>query len=391
MILHAAWPDICAALLGGAQGAPVRWRALFSGRSRPLLVSCDDAAAARRAVRFFCGSALLRCLGMLQLGLHRAIGLPRLPLLQHAGLVRPGLLGLPVDDLSIVAMQCGSPGPLQKITLFCTVGSSGPPLLVKLALRPSADVAVEREVQSLQRLAQMPHLAGFIPVLQAHGRLPSGRAFLTTDALDDARPVHDLAGPVRQVLTALGDANAPLLGWADCPSAQRLRQRWVACRDVLPRHEAGLIAAALAELDLQLASVALPQLLQHGDFAPWNIRQSGSHLCVFDWEYAQLSCNPLADFLHFHMIPRALGAHTPDAHHVHGVLLPQAVAFAREAWPSLACTPALVSGLMLEYLLDTVLFYTQSSCRFEPEHPVVRAYTALIEQRAQWSPLHDHG
>ena len=385
MIVGAAWSDICAALLGGAQGAPAHWQALFSARARPLLVSCDDDGAACRAVRFFCGSALLRGVGLMQLGLHHAFGLPRLPLLQHAALVRPRLLGLPVANLSSVAIQCGSAGPLQKLTLFCPVGAGGPPLLVKLALRPSADVAVEREVQSLQQLARMPRMAGFIPVLHAHGRLPSGRAYLTTDALDDAAAVYDLAGPVRQVLAALGDPEAAAQPWAASVNAQRLRQRWVACRGVLPQQAADHIAAAMAELDLQLEGQALPQLLQHGDFAPWNIRQAGGRICVFDWEYAQPSCNPLADFLHFHLIPRALGAHPPDAYHLRGVLLPQAGAFAREAWPRLACTPALVASLMLEYLLDTVLFYTQSSGQFEPDHPVVRAYMALIAHRDSWA------
>lgn len=385
MILGAAWPDICAALMDGAQGEPARWQALFSGRARPLLVSCDDAGAARRAVHFFCGSALLRGLGLAQLGLHHAFGLPRLRLLQHACLVRPRLLGLPVDHLSGVAMQCGSPGPLQKLTLFCPVGAGAPPLLVKLALRPSADIAVQREVQSLQQVACMPRMAGFIPVLHAHGRLPSGRAYLTTDALDDARAVYDLAGPVRQVLAALGSPDTAAQHWADSVNAQRLRQRWVACRGVLPQQEADHIAAAMAELDLRLAGQALPQLLQHGDFAPWNIRQAGGRICVFDWEYAQPSCNPLADFLHFHLIQRALGAHPPNARHLQGLLLPQAGAFAQEAWPRLACTPALVASLMLEYLLDTVLFYTQSSGQFEPDHPVVRAYMALIAHRDSWA------
>lgn len=385
MTLGATWPDICAALLGGPQGVPVRWTALFGARARPLLVPCDDAAAARRAVGFFCGSTRLRGVGLLQLGLHQAIGLPRLPVLQHASLVRPGLLGLPEADLSAVAMQCGSPGPLQKLTLFCPAVGAGPPLLVKLALRPSADVAIDREVQSLKQLAQMPRMAGFIPRLHAHGRLPSGRAYLTTDALDHARAVHHLGGPVRQVLAALAQPGAAALAWAASANAQRLRQRWDACWDVLPAHAAGVIGAALAELGQRLGGAQLPQLLQHGDFAPWNIRQAGRRICVFDWEYAQPSCNPLADFLHFHLIARALGAHPPDARHLQRVLLHKAVAFAGEAWPQLACTPDLAACLLQDYLLDTVLFYTQSSGRFEPDHPVVRAYMALLEHRNQWS------
>lgn len=390
MILRSVWPDVCAALAGGNEVAPARWRALFGGRSRPLLVAGDDAAAAHRALRFFYSSAPLRALGTVQLLLQRMIGMPQLPVLQHAGLVHPRLLGLSGPSLSGVAMQCGSSGPLQKLTLFSASEPGGAPLLVKMALRPSADVAIEREVHWLQRLARMPHLADCTPTLRAYGRLPSGRAFLTTDVLERGDAVHALDGPTLRMLSALGISDAVEQPWCDSPNAGRLRRRWAACQGILPHDAERTIARALDELQARLGPVVLPPILQHGDFAPWNIRQAGSRICVFDWEYAQCSCNPLADFMHFHLIPRALGAWPPSVRYIQQVLLPKSQEFAALAWPRVDASPTNAAALLLEYLMDTVLFYTESSCRFEPSHPVVKAYMGLIERRGQWGVHASH-
>src|SRR3546814_19605916 len=67
-----------------------------------------------------------------------------------------------------------------------------------------------------------------------------------------------------------------------------------------------LMLAVLEEVEQSIGQTWLPTCLLHSDFAPWNVRLAEQHLYVFDWEYAEESGNPIQDFLHFHLIQRAL-------------------------------------------------------------------------------------
>jgi hypothetical protein len=71
---------------------------------------------------------------------------------------------------------------------------------------------------------------------------------------------------------------------------------------------ADAVAQAVPELKLALglakpvlANADVPRTFIHGDFAPWNIRQSRGldSISVFDWEYGVLDGLPLIDRTHF--------------------------------------------------------------------------------------------
>src|SRR5207247_3384054 len=40
--------------------------------------------------------------------------------------------------------------------------------------------------------------------------------------------------------------------------------------------------------------------LSHGDFAPWNVRDDGTEIYVFDWECSRDADLPAQDIFHFH-------------------------------------------------------------------------------------------
>jgi hypothetical protein len=59
-----------------------------------------------------------------------------------------------------------------------------------------------------------------------------------------------------------------------------------------------LLDRALSFLDLD---VAVPTLLVHGDFAPWNMRNNPEvGYVLVDWEWADFAGLPAHDLLHFH-------------------------------------------------------------------------------------------
>jgi hypothetical protein len=49
-------------------------------------------------------------------------------------------------------------------------------------------------------------------------------------------------------------------------------------------------------------TASLPAVIQHGDFAPWNLKEIASGLCAIDWEDGQWQGLPLQDLLHFFVI-----------------------------------------------------------------------------------------
>ena len=46
----------------------------------------------------------------------------------------------------------------------------------------------------------------------------------------------------------------------------------------------------------------VPLITVHGDFAPWNIKQTPDELAIIDWEDAEMEGLPLWDLCHFHFI-----------------------------------------------------------------------------------------
>lgn len=64
-----------------------------------------------------------------------------------------------------------------------------------------------------------------------------------------------------------------------------------------------------------LAGVLVQPVVFHGDFTPWNIRQSESHWMVIDWEKASTHGPPLWDLLHYEIHEEIL-VHRSSVHSV---------------------------------------------------------------------------
>jgi hypothetical protein len=370
---------------GAASGlAPIfEARVLFAWRRQPLLVPAHNARCAHAAVRFFVGNPLLRGLGHVLLTLDRKMpSAGILPLFRWEDFPAPALFGEDLAAGASYAVLCGSPGPLQKATIICQPRDGLAPRVAKVALKPTADVAVALEERWLHELGHLPQVAAFLPRLTHAGALPGGRRFVAMSALPAAGAASRFGHAHRQFLFALG-AQGEVHPWADTEAFNRLRERARAVRPMMKAEHRELIDAALHEVEQRIGVCRLPACLAHGDFAPWNVRIQAGRLFAFDWEYAQAGANPLHDFLHFHLMSR-LARHRPLGTRFMAPLLSRAGRHADSVFGVRSGVAEAAGALAMHYLLDVITFYVEASRCLDPRHPVLRAYLRLLEQRGQW-------
>jgi hypothetical protein len=127
-----------------------------------------------------------------------------------------------------------------------------------------------------------------------------------------------------------------------------------------------------------------PMVVAHRDFAPWNVRWWPEGVFVFDWEYAVEQASPLHDFFHFHLVQDALSMWKRLTPKRLLLLIRAAQVYARQTYSQADWNHEVVRALLLTYLLDVVLFYTASGRLFDPSHPVLAGYHALIRERNKW-------
>jgi hypothetical protein len=381
MSLKQIFPQLAA--LQTEQGDSMAWKVLYAGRRQPLLVPLS-LPQAKRAVAVFVRNPLLRYWGLFMLTLDH--WLPRARFLSIVRLQNfPGKLILGNDDLADVALFCGSPGPLQKLTIYCPARNGGPGVVAKLAMAPSANRAIMRESLWLGTLAGDPALAKFLPHLLQDGTLPCGLKYFVMQTL----PFGTLStkfGPHHfNFLRLLAKRQPAFYVWRESPAYTRLEKRLGKITPLIDERYRELLQAALDEINRQIGQDELPGCLVHSDFAPWNLRVTADQLFVFDWEYAEDCGNPLQDFLHFHLMPRAVKRKPLRSSDMPG-LLAETRTYADAMFGADIGMAAASGALTLQYLVDTVTFYVQASGYLATEHPVMRVYLNLLEQRAQWLP-----
>ena len=372
-----------ATALGADAGEPMvqtRGLVLFSDRDRPVFVPGVSARCQRAAVGFFCDGVRRRLAGLAALEWSRWVrgALPAID------------LPLPLDwrqrfgvDLGGAALYCGSPGPLQKVTLrLPSLKDDQASTLVKLALHPRADAMIESEASCLQKLiAATPGIHRHVPSLLGRGQTAGGRRYLATRAAAGGIGPARLGLGQLQFLGALARAHGCRLGWSSGPAMSRTRQRLSRLdADAFPPGVREQLVASLAEVDAQLRDRPVSHTLAHGDFTRFNLRQRGSEFTVFDWEYAHAGANPLSDLLHY-------GLSKPGRINAAATLragMAQAVRLPAPLMDDGAPTDEDLSALALHFLADTLLFYASTDGRLEMRSYIVRRYLGLLAARSSW-------
>lgn len=374
------------AMLGDGRpenGGEMAWKVLYARRSQPLLVPMN-LRSARQAVAFFIRNPLLRAWGNVLLLLDRLV--PRSRLLSTVKLERfPARILFGTSNLAETALYWGFPGPLQKLTMYCPGADGEQPRVAKVALQASADHAIAQEAHWLGMLGGSQPTAKYLPQLLDHGTLPCGRRYLAMLALPQGRQMQQFNDLHRNFLKVLAGQSVRVGPWRESAPFMRLKKRIIAILPLIEPHHQDLLQNTLDEIDRLIGAQALPACLVHSDFTPWNLGIADGKLFVFDWEYAEAAGNPLQDFLHFHLMPRAL-QHWPMRTALMPWLVAAAAAHGKEVFGSESGVGEASGALALHYLLDTVTFYAEASGYLAPKHPVVRTYLRLLESRDAWMP-----
>ena len=359
------------------------WKVLYARRRQPLLVPLDTSQA-RSAIAFFIRNPWLRLWGNLLLTLDRWV--PRTMLLSTVKLEQfPTHILFDASDLTETALYCGFPGPLQKLTMYCPGRDGAAGRVAKIAMHASADDAIAREAHWLDTLGNSEQTAAFLPRLLQQGTLPCGRRFLAMQALPQGFPAPQFGELHRNFLKVLAQHTVPMTAWRESAAYARLAQRLSSVLPLVSPQHRQLLQGVFDEIGVAIGTRQLPSCLVHADFVPWNLRLTQNQLFVFDWEYAEASGNPLQDYLHFHLLPRALQFRPLRAAHMPR-LLAQTRKHANDVFGSDSGVAEACGALTLHYLLDTVTFYTAASGYLAQNHPVQRTYMRLLAARAAWLP-----
>lgn len=279
------------------------------------------------ASRWFCGRRMWLDTAPLEEALARAVGEPEVRL----------------------AFSLGTPGAYRKLTVQIMAGG-GVAAYGKIAEHPLAQSSLEREHETLNRLARVDALIDRVPRSLAWFPWGNARVLILTPGRGNVGSSRLMASHV-QFLRALQGAFEEYRPFESSAMWHRMVATARRFDALLPDRWSARYRRALDHLSVRLAKATLPLSLAHRDFTPWNTRVAPQGLFVFDWEAAAAGTTPLYDALHFHAMQAALlgRAFRPPLHRLKEILA--------TLWPG---GGPYLSDLWLAYLTDMGLYYTEA-------------------------------
>jgi hypothetical protein len=241
----------------------------------------------------------------------------------------------PYMEEYIPVVYIGTPGPQQKAVVTLVDHSTGrAQSVLKVALGEHAVSSLQREAQALETLADQtgvgaPTLLWIDPEMGSSCQsVVPGK--LTGRALRQSHIDWLTNLPRNGQITTLN---------------QRCKTLGKAFKDCRP-DEAVLIAQALKKIT---GTEPIPEILVHGDFAPWNLKsQSYGKIVAIDWEEARPNGLPLHDLCHFFSIQAHLFGGCDVLSNLNKSLL------VVNYWKALRIRPSSLRPLYLHYLLTMV-------------------------------------
>jgi len=202
-------------------------------------------------------------------------------------------LGWQGHDVPIPVIYIGTPGPQRKAVVHL-VGreSAACRVVVKVSLAEEAKAAILHEAEVLKALERerYEHSPRLLHVNPERG--------ITAQTFVQGRP----------------------------GGKKFASEYWWLLRSLMLPGESTSLSAAIAEWQREAGSYAwvieelrddtpLPTCWEHGDFAPWNIRQlAGGDCALLDWEHARRPSLPLMDAFHFLHMQDLLFGERPRLH-----------------------------------------------------------------------------
>lgn len=383
------WPLLVNLSAESDNGNRLALKVVYSKRKQALLVPLDMQQA-HQAVSFFIHNPALAYWGHLVIKLdHYFPLLHLLPVVEFENFPLNALFDVAATDaarqLQGISIFCGSPGALQKLTIHCADAAGGLGMVAKVAVRATANAAIQKESHWLEKLSYSTATARFLPKLLQHSVLKDQRHYLTMKSLPKGISAKTFGAAHHAFLRALAQQKPVFTEWKDSQAHFRLKSRIDTLSSIVDHDILLFWQVLVSEIEQLTARSVLPNLMIHGDFAPWNLRQIDADLYVFDWEYAQTHGNPLHDFLHFHLIQQAV-KRGDLSNAIMSDLLKQTANYADKQYGRDTGVAKACGALTLHYLLETITFYAEASGYLDQNHPVLRSYIKMLQQRAQWLP-----
>jgi len=181
----------------------------------------------------------------------------------------------------------GNPSPDRKLIVFLLDDAHRIAAVLKVGLTPGSRVSIFREAEALRKLEPYcwaPDILSVHPDLGATAQ----------EYVDGILPDLGLRPEYLDLLCRLPQSGASL---QLSDAAQAIANRPGPWADEMRRVAPDLLQRCLACCD---RDAAIPTMLVHGDFAPWNIRKtSRSGYVLVDWEWTDFAGLPGYDLLHF--------------------------------------------------------------------------------------------
>ena len=188
------------------------------------------------------------------------------------------------------AMLAGNPNTKGQRCVFLVFDAQGKPaVVIKAGAGPDAKRLITQELDFLK---QAPRDLPGIPKAQsvfANDRLSA----FAMDFYQGVSPRFNDLSSVHKILNAWAAAER-ISTVAELPVWKRLLTE---------------AASNLSPKARELGGKTLGTVIQHGDFAPWNIRVRHGEWMVLDWERGEASGLPVWDWLHFVIQPAVLVEH----------------------------------------------------------------------------------
>ncbi len=119
-----------------------------------------------------------------------------------------------------------------------------------------------------------------------------------------------------------------------------------------------VLEQGIAHAEAWVGKAPLPFHFCHGDFTPWNMKQHGKKLFIFDWEYASEAGPPACDLFHFRFETMRLLKHW-NAGAIYAALVEHGPSQRRRAGAlaALGLEEECLEPFLLLYLVDRLAFH----------------------------------
>ena len=284
------------------------------------------------------------------------------------------------DSHAAHAISVGTPGPYNKQSILHFDRSKGRLLLSKFGCGPAVVNLLDNEAAWLSRLAEVDELVGQVPRLVGSGKEDDCAWVTQTIALGHA-PRSKFRRAQLDFLNILQKSVPQYPGADSLSMLSSMRRRLSDIGSKLAPRHVELLEEAIVGLEELLSTCDVPVVVAHRDFVPWNMRDVGGRLFVYDWEYASNGYTPTYDAFHFCLMPIVLKRPLKVRDALQTI---NTVVHAMTHMPGGNACVCQINRQFSAYLADLCLFYLESNGGVVGSDKVVGRYLSLMEQNDKW-------